>query len=391
MQILISNGTLTQVQETFSASSPYILPTTVTVTGATSSYNDQNGSLTLTAPSQDISVTASGALGVDITTLDYYSTLPKGATYTIKSRALGWGLYTSSNRSAGASYTYPYTITKNITNGSLSGASTLMPSTIAILTFVPDAGYTYPTSVTVTGATASYNNTTGELTLSNATGDVTVTATCLSTAYSITTSITNGGSSGPATINVGGTASITITPSSGYTLPSTVTVTNATSSYNNTTGVISLSNPTGNVTISATCLEMAPTPETSLSGDILTITGSEADSFDLYDNGVLVANIPTATGYSVTLAEGSSGGVPQGSDQITWYYADGTNETWSKLGSGTYEGTKTDVVRITIQDDGTPFEISNATGDFANGQWWTNQPLDITLTQNSSATIDWDV
>ena len=60
MQISITNGTLTQVQETLSPSSGYVLPSSVTVTGATSSYNDSTGVLTLTSPTSTMSITASG-------------------------------------------------------------------------------------------------------------------------------------------------------------------------------------------------------------------------------------------------------------------------------------------------------------------------------------------
>lgn len=71
--------------------------------------------------------------------------------------------------------------------------------------------------------------------------------------YSITATVTNGTATGDAQIQAGGTATVTIAASSGYSLPSTVTVSGATSSYDSSTGVITLSNPTGAVTISATC------------------------------------------------------------------------------------------------------------------------------------------
>ena len=73
------------------------------------------------------------------------------------------------------------------------------------------------------------------------------------TKYTITATITNGSSTGDSSIDEEGTASVTITPDAGYVLPESVTVDGATSEYNSTTGVISLSNPTGNVTIAATC------------------------------------------------------------------------------------------------------------------------------------------
>ena len=63
MQITISNGTLTQISETLSPSQGYALPSSVTVTGATSSYSDSTGVLTLTSPTSSMSVTAVAVQG----------------------------------------------------------------------------------------------------------------------------------------------------------------------------------------------------------------------------------------------------------------------------------------------------------------------------------------
>ena len=59
MQITITNGTLTQIQETLSPSSGYSLPSSISVTGATSSYDSTTGELTLTSPTSTMSVSAS--------------------------------------------------------------------------------------------------------------------------------------------------------------------------------------------------------------------------------------------------------------------------------------------------------------------------------------------
>ena len=63
MQITITNGTLTQISETLSPSQGYALPSSVTVTGATSSYSDSTGVLTLTSPTSSMSVTAVAVQG----------------------------------------------------------------------------------------------------------------------------------------------------------------------------------------------------------------------------------------------------------------------------------------------------------------------------------------
>ena len=76
--------------------------------------------------------------------------------------------------------------------------------------------------------------------------------------YDISTSVTNGSSSGAEKITEGTTATVTIAANNGYKLPSNVTVTNADlDSYNQSTGAVVISNPTGNVNISATCVALA--------------------------------------------------------------------------------------------------------------------------------------
>lgn len=69
------------------------------------------------------------------------------------------------------------------------------------------------------------------------------------TSHSITYNLTNctSDSSNPTTIS--DTASVIVTANRGYKLPSTITVTNATYTYEQSTGMIDLSNPTGDVAI----------------------------------------------------------------------------------------------------------------------------------------------
>jgi len=100
--------------------------------------------------------------------------------------------------------------------------------------------------------------------------------------YNITADITNGSSSGDLTIESGKTAEVTISASQGYALPETITVTNASYAYSSSTGIVTLSNPTGDVTITATCLEQlqAPyieivdAPTVGYSGNITTYQGA---------------------------------------------------------------------------------------------------------------------
>lgn len=71
-----------------------------------------------------------------------------------------------------------YNITSQITNGSATGAVKIKENGRATVTIAPDSGYKMPSSVVVMGASYTYDSSTGEVVLSNPTGDVYVTAYC---------------------------------------------------------------------------------------------------------------------------------------------------------------------------------------------------------------------
>ena len=73
------------------------------------------------------------------------------------------------------------------------------------------------------------------------------------TRYSITTNITNGTSNGDEYIWTQENATIILIPNENHILPSSITMVNASYIYDNTTGIVNLSNPIGNVTITAEC------------------------------------------------------------------------------------------------------------------------------------------
>jgi len=76
--------------------------------------------------------------------------------------------------------------------------------------------------------------------------------------YAITTTISNGSASGATFIYNGETATITITPATGYVAPSSVTISNATQvSYDSSTGVLVIGSATDDVTITGAC-DLAP-------------------------------------------------------------------------------------------------------------------------------------
>lgn len=131
------------------------------------------------------------------------------------------------------------------------------------------------------------------------------------TEYAITSTITNGSSSGDTSIWTKETASVTIVPSSGYILPETVIVSGATYSYDDSTGIVVLSAATGAVTISATCIIEPPAK-----GDIITLDGGTARYRVLKTNGTVaevlalddVANSAfNSSSVTTTFSDGSEG------------------------------------------------------------------------------------
>lgn len=111
----------------------------MTVSGASYAYDDTTGAISLSNPTGNVAISA---------------TCP--------------------------AVTASFTITGNITNGTLTGATSVTGDNTVTCTIVPSAGYTLPASadLTVTGATGTYNDQTGEISISHASADITVTATC---------------------------------------------------------------------------------------------------------------------------------------------------------------------------------------------------------------------
>lgn len=74
-------------------------------------------------------------------------------------------------------------------------------------------------------------------------------------AYTITVNIARGTWSGSSTIANGGSSTLTLTADQGYSLPDTITVNNASYTYDKSTGIVVLSNPTNNVIVTVICPE----------------------------------------------------------------------------------------------------------------------------------------
>lgn len=270
---------------TFTASTGYNLPDNVTVTGAEFTWTKSSGTLVLSNPTGNVSVTVAGvAISRTIT-----------ATLT------------------------------NVTAAS-GNATTIATGETKVLTYTANSGYNLPDTVSVTGATGVWNKANGTLTLSNPTGNVTFTIAGVAKSYTITPTLTNitAASGNATTIATGETKVLTYTAASGYTLPDSVTVTGATGVWNKDAGTLTLSNPTANVTFTIAGVEAAAVTgyqlivTESVLGGSATINYKDGTSANVragtYQNVVSINSITYTddrnTGYTLKDANGASKTIP---------------------------------------------------------------------------------
>ena len=189
--------------------------------------------------------------------------------------------------------------------------------------------------------------------------------------YSITTTVTNGTASGALFIYTGETATITITPSTGYVAPSSVTITNATQvSYDSSTGVLVIGSATGAVSISVVCNEapagyqitvsngntnhypMATEVYTGNQGSAGTLLGTVAvdDSETFTITSEYISVLFEREGYNISTTGGASytGTTSDGNATYGVYQITGNGTISMKAGSCFVEGTQ-----ITLADGST--------------------------------------
>ena len=217
-----------------------------------------------------------------------------------------------------------YSISTNVTNGSKSAGDTeIFKNGSASVTISASSGYKVPANdnylnyITVTNASFTYNN--GVISLSSPTGNVTVSVTCpqLST-FTITVNETNGTHTGSTTIQENGNASLTFTPSIGYGQPATVTVSGATSSWAKGSGILSLSNPTDNVTVTYEAVGNA------LDSITLSVTTRDYTLGDDFVKPTVTAHYTVAADADVTSSTTYSGYDPYttGNQTVTFTYTE---------------------------------------------------------------------
>lgn len=204
----------------------YEAPDAVTVTGATGIWTKSTGTLVLSG--------AEGNVSVSLTAV--------AKTYAIKVT----GVHASA------------------TDGS---PTTIKYGGTATLSFDYDRGYfaPAPASVTVENADGNWSQDTNELVITNPLGDVTVTIEAMEKTYDIKYDLTNltSASSNPTTITSAATGvELAISSTTYYALPTSITVSGVATgdwSYDRATGKVTLSYPTGTVTITAVGVEITET------------------------------------------------------------------------------------------------------------------------------------
>lgn len=222
-----------------------------------------------------------------------------------------------------SSYKYrPYTVlTPTVALSlNLTGCSTTQTTMNrlgqTVITFTRQTGYNWPTSVQVTGATAvSWDPSLGKLVVEKPTlNTVTIKVTCAKITYSITENLTNVAKSGthPTSIEYGGSATLIYTAADNYELPDNITVTGAEYSWKESTGTLTLTNPTGAVTITMAGVSLLKiiTAGTYVVKDAPTVTSTHAQ-FAFTTNTVAGSAI-TVTSAGITYALAA----PTGSTQV---------------------------------------------------------------------------
>lgn len=224
-----------------------------------------------------------------------------GATYTVQGTNIILSNPTDNVTVTARATAIEYSINIKTTNvlASAVNPSKIAYGSTATLYFSPYSGYERPDEITISGAEYTWNKDTGTLVLSDPTGNVTGSIVGVQTLFNITETSLVGctpDQSNPTNINKGGTATLLYYPETGYQLPADVTVTGATYTWEKTagTGMLDLSNPTANVsiTITATQLPQLATPtNVAISGTTVSWDAVEnAESYDIYVDNTLYEN-----------------------------------------------------------------------------------------------------
>ena len=361
----ITNGTLTiPSQIAFGGSLDVtIVPTTgykcpetssaITVVGATlSNYDSTNGVVSLSNATGEVTVTATCP--------------PLGQTFSI---------------------------TTNVSGGTYSGDSSITDNGgTASVTITPTGDHKLPSSLTdsnVTGASYTYDSTTGVISLSNANTNVVINVTCPDlTSYTITVNEENGTHTGPSSILESRSATLTFTHNQNYAHPNDVTVEGASKSWNSDTGVLVLSNPTGNVTVTYSAVE------NTLTGITLSETSGTYKLGDTFVKPTVTAHYTVSGDEEVTSSTTFEGFDPYttGEQTVTFTYQ-GQTATYTATVSGYPYPTSTIWTKVTDASTLSANDYIIIADSVANKALSTEQRSNnrgaVDITKNNDGTITW--
>ena len=266
-----------------------------------------------------------------------------------------------------------YNITVNGTNArQASGPSTITYGGSATLTFAYDDGYFAPTDVTVVGAIGSWNQSTSTLTLTNCTGPVTVTIEGAVKTYTITPAITNCTWNGenPTTIasNQFTPIQLRIHKNTGWTLPTEISVSGVDAEYwswNQATGIVTISHPQGNVTVTVNAVREVYNITTNLT------------------HAVAGSGNPTTVGYGLSATLTFT--FPTGYEAPADVTVTGATKSWA-AGTGTLTLTNvTGPVTVTVVGVATTTTLDGGTYKWLDNAALTEWAQEINFTSNGAS------
>ena len=240
------------------------------------------------------------------------------------------------------------------------------------MTFTYDDGYFAPTDVTVVGATKTWTAGTSTLNLTNCTGPVTVTIAGAVKTYTITPAITNCTWNGenPTTItsNQFTPIQLRIHKNTGWTLPTEISVSGVDAEYwswNQSTGIVTISHPQGNVTVTVNAVREVYNITTNL-------THAVADSGN-----------PTTVGYGLNATLKFT--FPTGYEAPADVTVTGARKSW-EAGTGTLTLTNvTGPVTVTVVGVATTTTIDGGIYKWLDNAALTEWTQEINFTSNGAS------
>lgn len=194
-----------------------------------------------------------------VTNVEYYDWDKTTGKLTISNAFDDVDIYITAKEAGSTAYSIGYAL-KNVTGTNLP--SSISSSEILTITFTasPASKYSLPAQIDVTGADYLWNNVSGELKLFNAKSDVSIyiVGKLLEDTYQITYKYLENITAQPTPqyISKNQTIDLVLTANTGSKLPTSVTVLNASHTWDYETGALTIFNATGNVAIIATAISL---------------------------------------------------------------------------------------------------------------------------------------